>query len=89
MQVANWYFLKCQRCRNFVNPIVVTAFGFDENGTLYLTGICRNCFGRADITHTREEYEADIRESFNEERRVNPDVRDFRDWEQELGDDNP
>ena len=86
-----WRGLRCKSCNTQQISVVVAHWGFDKDGTLYINGVCKNCFKQSIMTHTRDEQEADTRQAFNNwKEEGGEEADDFTQWEWELteGEDN-
>ncbi len=61
----NWRLFRCMRCSNGHPIAIIKHWGFDQDGTLWLSGFCSRCGYNFAISHKRDEQESDIREMFN------------------------
>ena len=78
--VIYWRILRCSECKTDFPTVRLARWGFDQDGTLYLGGVCIICLRDSEIYHELEEIQGDVREAY--QKWVNGDLSL---WEQEIG----
>lgn len=88
---AVFWKLQCGECKVRASA-VITFFGFDRHGSLFLRGVCRLCFKTVRLEHDANEVQADINEAHNKwadqygQDKLDA-LEDMKLWEEELKDD--
>lgn len=86
MSTPLWRGAKCMSCRDERPSVIIAHWGYDKEGTLHVSGLCRWCLRNVTITHTFDEQRADVREAYNDwlERHSDQLSLDFIIWEDQM-----
>lgn len=84
-----WRMMKCLTCKSTHPSLVIVRWRFDKDLTLHFLLICRICFQKAEVSHTRDEQLADSREAYANwlTDQTDPMSTDFLIWENQMLED--